>query len=421
VEAAGGGRRQVIVALVLVFLAAGLSSALACPFLTLFLTNSVRASPWQISLFLLAQPLAGVVVSTRLGRLSDGGLARHRVLVLGAAGGCVASLCTAFLRDYWILLGAACTANALAAAVIPQGFALARAQLSDSPRATVATSALRTVYSIAWVGGPPLASLLLTVGGFATLYSASALLYTAIVAVSAAMLSRSTRGPSAPVPATQPVSAAGPAPASNDELVDASSAQVWDRPLVCTIAGFVLLQAALILNVQALPLLVRRNLHLSLSVAGLTLGLCAALEVPAMLGFGALATRRSLRRLVLLGPLFGMGYFVLAAVAEWEWQLLVGQILNSCFISIVQGLGISYVQGMLPGEHGRGSTIYNNTIALGAVAAGGLVGGAAHFGYRSAYVAAATLTAGGFGLLVAGRARSVSARHGTEVGATRPW
>ena len=46
--------------------------------------------------------------------------------------------------------------------------------------------------------------------------------------------------------------------------------------------------AAIPLAVQALPLYISQDLHREASAAGLILGLCAALEIPGMLGLGAL-------------------------------------------------------------------------------------------------------------------------------------
>ena len=180
------------------------------------------------------------------------------------------------------------------------------------------------------------------------------------------------------------------------------------------------------LNVQALPLLVRHNLHSGVGAAGIILGICAAIEIPAMLGFGVLSKRVPLHRLVLLGPLFGMTYFALASVVGQVWQLGVAQVFNACYIAVIQGLAISYVQEFLPHHPGRASTLYSNTFPCGAILASPLLGIGAKFGYRFSFVAAIGLAAGGLVLLTLGRpsrrtcASGVGAR-GSEVAAgSRP-
>jgi MFS transporter, SET family, sugar efflux transporter len=93
-------------------------------------------------------------------------------------------------------------------------------------------------------------------------------------------------------------------------------------------------------------------------------------------------------------------YFALAAGATHTWQLAAGQLLNAASIAAIQGLGVTYVQDLLPSQPGRMSTLYSNAFPAGAILAGPVVGAAAHIGYRGAYAVAACLAAGGFALLL---------------------
>ena len=87
-------RSRALGPLAVVFLAIGLSTALSFPFMSLFLTSAVHAGPIELTVFLLAQPLAGVVVSTILGRLSDGRVARRRILLMCAISGSAGPPCS---------------------------------------------------------------------------------------------------------------------------------------------------------------------------------------------------------------------------------------------------------------------------------------------------------------------------------------
>jgi SET family sugar efflux transporter-like MFS transporter len=392
-------RSRTLGPLVAVFLAVGLSTALSFPFLSLFLTSAVHAGPIELSLFLLAQPLSGVVVSSVLGRLSDGRVARRRILMVSAVGGCAGAALFSVLRSYWPLLLVACTVTAVGGALMPQGFAYARAILAGDPTAPMVTNTLRTFFSLSWVAGPPLASLLLGAGGFATLYSCSAGLYAVILVVVMLWL------------VEPPVAK----PATHGEGTDvALPAHGARRSLWITLAALVLLQSAVSLNVQAVPLLVRHNLHAGVGSAGVVLGVCAALEIPAMLGFGVLSTRVPLQLLMRLGPLFGVAYFGLASVAEHVWQLDAAQLLNACFIAVIQGLAISYVQELLPSQPGRASTLYSNTFPCGAILASPLLGIGAKFGYRTSFVAAIGLAACGLVLLTVGAQSKNAQLVGTQ-------
>ncbi|MEV0132776.1 sugar efflux transporter [Dactylosporangium sp. NPDC050688] len=387
----------------LMFLAVGISVAVVFPFLALFLSTDVHAGPARVTVFLIVSPLSGVLISSLVARASDRWPIRRRILIAAAAAGLVGSLVTVFVRDYWVLLALAVTATAFAGALFPQSFAYARQILErDNPgRAAMGISTMRTVFSLAWVGGPALAAVLLEVGGFGLVYGLAAAMYALAILVAVVWLDEVGRPePGAPEPETGPVTAAGP-PAR------------WVLPV--TVVAFVLMQVPMTLVVQALPLFIREDLHGDPSRAGLILGLCAALEIPLMLALGALTTRFSLRLLIVLGSACGVAYYAIGLVAPDLWVLAAAQVVNALFISAVSGVGISYMQDMLPSEPGRATTLFTNTFPIGAIVAGPLLGLAAHLGYRSAFGMATALCAAGFLLLLATAVRRRPATAGYAV------
>ncbi len=370
---------RALIPLGLMFLAVGISTALVTPFLALFLSTEVRAGPVRVTVFLIAAPLSGVVASWLIGRLSDRRAIRRRLLIGASLAGFAGSLATAFVRDYGILLGLAVTAFAVAGALFPQTFAYARqVLLRDNPTgAAMAISGLRTVFSVAWVAGPPLAAVLLQTGGFRLVFGAAAAMYL-LAAATAVVL---TEPPAVGAPAAD-----GTAPAPVPAGRDASR-----TTLLLTTAGFTLLQCPITLGAQALPLYTGTDLGGDVGDAGLILGLCAALEIPLMLALGWLSTRLPLRPLILGGAAAGAAYFGVATAAGSVWVLLAAQLLNALFIAAVSGLGITYVQEMLPRQPGRATTLFTNTFPIGAMLAGPLFGVAQHFGFRLAYAMSTAL------------------------------
>jgi SET family sugar efflux transporter-like MFS transporter len=374
----------------LVFLAVGISIAVALPFLSLFLSSAVHAGPVQVTAFLIAMPLSGVLVSTRIGRLSDQRPIRRGLLIAGSAAGFISSGLTVFVRDYRVLFALTVTATALAGTLIPQLFAYAREVLArDGANAAMGISALRTVFSLAWVAGPPLATLLLEVGGFAAVYGAAAAMYAVAAWVAIFWLE--------PVDARRsPTAARGDGPTPG--VPDARAAS--RHTLLLTAAGFTLLQTPLTLGVQALPLFISSDLGGHLSDAGLILGLCAALEIPLMLAMGALTTRIPLRALVLGGCGCGVVYYAVAAATTGVPLLAAVQLVNAVYIAAVSGLGISYMQELLPSYPGRATTLFTNSFPAGAMLAGPLFGLAQHFGFRLAYVIGTALCSAGLLVLL---------------------
>lgn len=385
VDAPAGAAARLLVPLGAMFLFVGLSTAVVGPFVSLFLSTAVRADPLHVAAFLVAGPVSMIVSSTLIGRLSDRRPVRRQILAAAAAAGGVSATATAFVRDYWVLLALTVTVTAISGALFPQAFAYAREILErrGSARAAMTISTLRMLFSIAWVAGPPAAAFLVDAGGFRALYLSAAVMYGAAVLVAVFVLDDVV-----PLPKPGRVEAA---PARGHVLR--------------VVAALTLLQAAGGLGVQAMSLFVSHDLRGSVRDAGLVLGLCAALEIPLMLGFGALSTRWSLRRLVAIGAGLGVLYYALVSASAHTWQVAAAQLVNASFIAAVQGLGISYVQEMLPGEPGRATTLAGNAYPVAAILAGPLFGLAQHFGYRFAYVAGALLCAAGLLLLLSSHRR----------------
>jgi SET family sugar efflux transporter-like MFS transporter len=95
-----------------------------------------------------------------------------------------------------------------------------------------------------------------------------------------------------------------------------------------------------------------------------------------------------------------VAYQVLATTATGVGVLAVGQLFNALFIASVSGLGITYMQDMLPRHPGRATTLFTNSFPIGAVLAGPLFGLSQHFGFRLAFGLNAALCAAGLLLLL---------------------
>jgi MFS transporter, SET family, sugar efflux transporter len=391
----------------LIFLSVGTSSAMVGPFLTLFLTQAVHAVSLQVTAFLIVAPLSSVAVSTVLGRLSDRHPIRRQIIIAAALAGASGMLATSMIRNYWALLALTVTATATAGSLVPQLFAYVRTTVAGSDRAAMTTSSLRTLFSLSWVAGPFVATVLVGLGGFRLSYSVSSAMYLVAALIAWRLLPAAPPIHVPPEPAAESVSAgSGPVPYVPPEPPPA--APIPDAPrrvIFLTVAAFALMQCASGLGVQAMSLFVITDLGGGIGSAGVILGVCAGLEIPLMLGFGFLSTRVPLRRLVLCGPLFSLAYTLSVAASSHVWQVAAAQLFAACTVSVVQGLGVSYVQEMLPRHPGRASTLFTNAFPAGQMMAGPILGVAQHVGYRAAYLTAAGLAATAFVVLKLARSR----------------
>ncbi|MDY7085937.1 MAG: sugar efflux transporter [Actinomycetota bacterium] len=376
--------------LALVFVAVGISTSFVGPYLALFLSDAVHAGPVKTTVFLLVAPLSGVLMSWLVGRLSDRRPIRRRLLMAGALAGFAGAAATAFVRDYWVLFALTVTLTALAGILFPQAFAYARQvlQQGDPKRAAMGISSLRTLFSVAWVAGPPLAALVLADWGFTYTYGLAAIMYLVVALLVLRFLPE-----------------AGP-PAAQARRVDRPPAPEAGRlTIVLLVAGFTVTQTAQVLGVQAMPLFVSDDLGGSVRDAGLVLGLCAAIEIPLMLGFGMLSTRFPVRGLIVFGVVCAIAYQATATLAGSVWVLAAAQVLNAAFIAAVGGLAISYMQDLLPAHPGRATTMITNTFPIGQILAAPAFGLAQHFGFRLAYGLNLALCVLGLALILLARPR----------------
>lgn len=364
----------------LISVVTGVSMAFAMPFGSLFLTTEVKVTPVQLGVFLVASPLASVVASTIMGKLSDGRVQRRFMLVTGGVAGAIGYGLFAVLRDYWFLLGTSVVFVAVTSSLLPQIFAYGRA-VSRGPSMVV--SVLRTLLSVAWVAGPPVAALLVAKVGWVGLFTCTAVLQLGVAALAWAL----------------PAATADP----EETVADEEAGPSRGRVSVVSVA-FTFLQGSVALAVSGLPLFITVNLHGTPGDAGLVMGLCAALEIPLMLWFGALGNRMSLHKLVVAGAVISLGYHGLMLVTNAVWQVMAAQLLHATVISLVMGVGIGYFQSLEPGRPGHTSTLFSNTQIVGGMIAGALLGVAQGIGFRWVYGFTLTMCVVGLVLLlVAGR------------------
>ncbi|HEX6342931.1 sugar efflux transporter [Umezawaea sp.] len=381
-------RVRSLVPLSLVSAAVGLGAALAFPFMSVFLSQEVGASPLALGTFLLVTPLASLVASTLLGRLSDARAVRRTLLIVGAVTGAVGYGLFAVLRNYWVLLAVSATLVAVASSLLPQMFAYARQVLErgGSTRAPLIITGLRTLISLAWVAGPPLAALLVARTGFTGLFAATGLVF-AVVALLALRL---------------PEVAAAPPVEEDAEPVVPGPPPRFALPVL----AFVLLQGAISLGVVTLPLFVTEQLGGTTTDVGLIMGLCAALEIPLMIGFGVLATRVDQRTLVLAGAVVGVGYHAAMLLTGSTWHVAAAQVLSAVVISAVMGIGISYFQSLSPERPGHATTMFTNSATVATMLAGPLLALAQVLTYRTAYGMSLVMSVLGLALLLAVRPRA---------------
>jgi SET family sugar efflux transporter-like MFS transporter len=276
--------------------------------------------------------------------------------------------------------------------VLPQLYARCRELLdAGGAAAALSLSGLRSVVSAAWIFGPPLAGVLLTVTGFPQLF----LMVAVLLLATAALVADGTR------PRPRP----DRPPENWPRLLSRSARSPFPgltAGAVLSVGAIVLLQTANSMATITMPLLVTQTLHGTTRDVGLIFGLAAGLEIPCMLALGWAAGRFGYLRVLLVSWLAGPLYFATMAAVTSTSQIAVVQVLSAVYVAGLVGVALAYFQDLLA-EPGSASTLYFNGLTAGNTIGGVLWGVAvAAGGYRAAYVACLLLAAASTGLLVSG-------------------
>ena len=239
----------------------------------------------------------------------------------------------------------------------------------------------RAIVSVAWVAGPPLATLIIgTFGNRAVLLAIAAVAVLNIATTAAMIAVRSAARAKAGEP-TKPAATA----ADNQPMSRAGIAVI--------IAAFIALQAANSSAVSIMSLFVTETLGLDVMWAGVALGVAAGLEIPALLLIGRLSYRFSNLRLIASGCVVGIAYYTAMVFVSGPVLLIALQVLDAWFFAVVAGVGLTLFQQVIP-RPGLASGMFVNTRRLGAIVSGAVIGlgSLSPLGYGGVFAVCAALT-----------------------------
>jgi SET family sugar efflux transporter-like MFS transporter len=368
-ERATGGSQIVNVAFMTVALLLGMAGALQMPVVSLFLTKSTDASPMWVGVFFTVNAIAGVAVSQLLARKSDAGGSR-RLLILGCCTVAVLNaLLFAFNRNFTTLLTLGVLMSSIATTAMPQLFALAR-QYADHAGCEVVkfSTRMRVQISLSWIVAPPLAFFTIAHFGFTALYLTVAMMFMLAIVLVISLL---------PAMHLTPVKH----PKNANALPTAKNHDAW-----FLFAALVFLWGGDTMYLIDMPIYVTGMKGVPEGFAGWLLGVGAGFEILIVMSCAPLIRRFGKRALLFTAALCAALFYAGMATVTTPLALMAIQILNALFIGIVGGIGMLYLQELLPASPGTASTLYSNSVSTGAILAGLLQGGIReHFGHQPVY------------------------------------
>jgi MFS transporter, SET family, sugar efflux transporter len=374
-------RSSFFIALVVVDVFVGLADSISLPYIVLFLVDQAGFSPLSLSAILTARALSGIVFSTIFGTWID---RRTSVapLLLALAGSAVGYALFGLTTDFLALIVIAALPVAIGAAAFSQSIALAKRNFNQASPHTVnrAIGVLRASFSLAWAIGPAIGAILISAAGFRGAFFGSA----ASGAIALATLSFVQRR----VALADPGHARPSKPASGGPAI------------ALAFAALALFHTAMFLGSIPLPIVITTSLGGVESDVGITMSLCAALEIVVM---GALIWKplhRGERAAIVIGFAAFIVYFVALTLVRSVGGVFWAQIPRAIGIGFVSYLGISFLHSLMPHRAGAAAALFSNSGQLGSVLAALSVGGLAKaFGYASIFVVCAALSAAGLALV----------------------
>lgn len=366
----------------------GLAYSFSQPFLSMFGTLEVGMSKLSFGVFMILTTGAGIVASTALARYSDTLLSRRTVLLLGGVAGALGYGGYAHFRAFLPLVLVGAFVLGFSTVCFSQVFAYAREVLTEAeiPPAQFAffMNAFRMFFGLSWMVGPALASwikvrtsysgLFVSVSGLFVLFCIGVVLW---------------------VPDTSRVTSARAARQAGGLLSVLGRAD-----LVAHLIAFSLVMAANTMATVAFPLLIVETLRGTDVDVGIAYSIGPIFEVPCMLYFGWLATRRAPGVVLRLGVVIAITYFSSLAFAHHLWQVYALQCLSAAMMAVLSGTSITYFQEYLPDHPGTATNLYTTVQRVGSMAGFFLFGLVAQrVGYRQLFGLCAAFACAGLLLL----------------------
>jgi len=307
------------------------SATLPVPILPLFAVYELGGSPFESSMFFVADALVGMILVPIFGRLADKYRAHRLVLAASLLWLAVGAVCLSFSTSMPQMIAISALFYCCYGVPSAQIFALAKKKLESAGSTEADLGLLRVGYIAGWVAGPALAGLLIASGlQFRQLFMLQALAYLGVL-VANLVIFRGTPSPRLPEVARR------------EKAVFSIPVLMLYLTIACALGGD-------IIRTAQLPLLLVGELGGSSVHAALAFSIVPAVEIPAVFLSWWLANRFGHLLPLMISLVVGACYFLLMAVLTDPWAVVVVQAIYAVIPAFCIGVGIGYAQSMLPGK-----------------------------------------------------------------------
>lgn len=341
----------------------GMAIAITTPFLVLYATQHLGMTSGQYGLLMALAAGASFTVNSIVARFSDNGKINRKYLIATAL--IMGALCFSiyfYVHTIWIFIVLYGMFQGLAAPAMPQMYASARESINESAykdRSIFANTVLRSTFSLGFLFGPLIGTVLLSLLGYDGLFGGTVTIFLTVLVLLLLFYKE---------PKKVLNNIVGNFPEKKAPNL------IKEPTLLIPFLAFILLHIGQWMYTLNMPLYVTEYLKDDESHVGYLASLCAGLEVPLMIILGVIASKFRTKTLLMVGSIFGFGYYFSIGVFDSFTAMLIGQLGLAFFLAILLGLGISYFQDILPDFPGYASTLFANAMVIGQLG-GNLLGG----------------------------------------------
>ncbi|MDP3194987.1 MFS transporter [Tabrizicola sp.] len=373
----------------------GAAFAAMTPYRAIVGVDSLGLSNAAFGTVMALTAVGSACASVALGWLSDKVADRRILIFLCAAMGVVAFGLIWAIQTPFVFVLAFCLLVPFGNALFSQSFSYSRAfyNRTHPERAEFILSILRSMFTLAWIVVPPLAGLIAARWSAYSVFAFSALAHVGCTLVIGLLWLQ----PNAKigVATTDPDTPAAPPPRIRIAA-----------PYRFGIVGVTCAMAAVQLNMVLLPLVILRDLNGTLAQVGINASIAAAIEVPAMIGWGYLAMRVRKDLILAAASVIFAVYFGLMLFVASFLQVVLLQAFAAIAIAALLSINISYLQEAIPSRVGLSTSLVDLSRVVSVWVAAAVFSLNSGATYTPFMAVAALLSLGGAGLmLLAGRSR----------------
>lgn len=368
--------------------------AVVNPLLPIVISDKIGLDKVEVTAFYLLNTLCGIGITLGSGYLSDGLVARYKLVLTG---GIVATLgnlgiAVATRPAHVFIAGPLAFAHFL---LFPQLFAVAKAGFAaDWSREdqVMGITTLRTMFSLGFIVGTGLASGLARIMDIQAAFFLVAGAILALTLYAARVLYR--------VESHIARQAGHPTPTGDDALSSRPAVTLPLYALILPLLSLAILQGADSTRRVYLPLVMFDLFH-DASIAPLMFGITAAAELITMSVMGYLSSQIGERKTITSGAAVGAVYFGILAVTRSLPVLYFANVIYAVFIAALLGVAMAYIQGLIAHRAGMGGSLYVSVLNVGSLV--GILSPLLASGYSQAvFIIPAVLCASGAILLLVG-------------------